>query len=168
MRLIVSEKNNAARRIAEILSDGTASVEQQAGVNVYSWGGQRLVGLSGHVVGVDFPAEYNDWRDVEPVELIDAPVTKEPTQEGIVAALRTLARNASRVVIATDYDREGELIGKEALDLIREVDPEIPASRARFSSITDNEVREAPTSPTSTWRPPARPARSSTSSGVRR
>src|SRR6056297_1460807 len=143
MELIITEKDNAARRIAAILSGESAEAERENGVNVYKWGGRRCIGLSGHVVGVDFPDEYNDWRDVEPVELIDAPVTKEPTQEGIVAALRTLARNASRIVIATDYDREGELIGKEAYELVREVNEDVPIDRVRFSSITENEVKSA-------------------------
>ena len=141
--VIVTEKDNAARRIAEILSDGSASTEQVVGVTVYRWGGNRCIGLSGHVVGVDFPSEYSDWRDVEPVELIDAPVEKTPTQEGIVAALRKLARNASRVTIATDYDREGELIGKEAYELVREVNEDAPIDRVRFSSITEREVTDA-------------------------
>ena len=141
--LIITEKDNAARRIADILSGESATAERENDVNVYKWGGKRCIGLSGHVVGVDFPAEYNDWRDVEPVELIDAPVTKSPTQEGIVAALRKLARNASRVVIATDYDREGELIGKEAYELVRAVNEDAPIDRVRFSSITENEVQAA-------------------------
>jgi DNA topoisomerase-1 len=141
--LIITEKDNAARRIADILSGGSAEAERTNGVNVYRWGGRRCIGLSGHVVGVDFPPEYSDWRDVEPVELIDAAVEKRPTQENIVRAMRTLARRASRIVIATDYDREGELIGKEALDLVREVNEESPVVRVRFSSITDREVREA-------------------------
>jgi DNA topoisomerase-1 len=141
--LIITEKDNAARRIADILSGGSASSERLGGVNVYRWGGKRCIGLSGHVVGVDFPPEYSDWRDVEPVELIDAPVEKRPTQEEIVRALRRLARRASGVVIATDYDREGELIGKEALDLVREVNDDVPIQRVRFSSITDREVTRA-------------------------
>ena len=141
--LIITEKDNAARRIADILSGGSADAERVNGVNVYKWGGKRCIGLSGHVVGVDFPPEYNDWRDVEPVELIDAPVSKQPTQENIVAALRRLARRARRVVIATDYDREGELIGKEAYELVREVNDEAPVDRVRFSSITQTEVTEA-------------------------
>ncbi|WP_253737798.1 DNA topoisomerase I [Halohasta salina] len=141
--LIITEKDNAARRIAEILSGGTADVERERGVNVYKWGGKRCIGLSGHVVGVDFPSEYNDWRDVEPVELIDAPIEKQPTQENIVAAVRTLARRASNVTIATDYDREGELIGKEAYELVREVNEDVNIDRVRFSSITDREVKEA-------------------------
>jgi DNA topoisomerase-1 len=147
--LIVTEKDNAARRIADILSGGTAETERMNGVNVYTWGGKRVVGLSGHVVGVDFPAEYADWRDVEPVELIDASVEKRPTQENIVRALRRLARRAGSVVIATDYDREGELIGKEAYELVREVNEEVPVNRVRFSSITEREVTEAFSNPDS-------------------
>jgi len=142
VELIITEKDNAARRIAEILSDGSADVERRNGVPVYRWGGRRCIGLSGHVVGVDFPPEYADWRDVQPVELVDAPVVKTDTQENIVAALRSLAREADRAVVATDYDREGELIGKEAYELVRE-ETDIPIDRVRFSSITDREVTEA-------------------------
>ena len=142
MELIITEKENAARRIAEILSDGAADVDRHNGVAVYRWGGTRVVGLSGHVVGLDFPPEYSDWRDVEPVELVDAEIRKEPTQENIVRTLRELAREADRVTIATDYDREGELIGKEAYELVRE-ETDVPVDRVRFSSITEREVREA-------------------------
>ncbi len=142
MKLIITEKDNAARRIAEILSEGTAEVERRNGVNIYRWGDKRVVGLSGHVVGLDFPDEYSNWRDVEPVELIDADITTEPTKENIVSALENLAGRASEAVIATDYDREGELIGKEAYELIADnIDGNI--ERVRFSSITDNEVQEA-------------------------
>ncbi|WP_136717941.1 DNA topoisomerase I [Halorientalis salina] len=142
MELIVTEKDNAARRIAEILSEGSAEAERRNGVNVYRWGDKRVVGLSGHVVGVDFPPEYNDWRDVQPVELIDADITKSPTKENIVQTLRELSRRADEAVIATDYDREGELIGKEAYEIIDD-ETDVPIKRVRFSSITDREVRDA-------------------------
>ncbi len=143
MELIVTEKDNAARRLSEIRSQGSFETERRAGTTVYRWGVTYCVGLSGHVVGLDFPPEYSDWRDVEPVELIDAPVEKEPTKEGIVAALRSLAAEADRVIVATDYDREGELIGKEAYEIVRDAAPEVPVDRVRFSSITDREVNEA-------------------------
>ncbi|WP_134669171.1 DNA topoisomerase I [Halorussus marinus] len=143
MELIITEKDNAARRIAAILSGESAEAERRNGVNVYKWGGKRCIGLSGHVVGVDFPDEYNDWRDVEPVELIDAPIEKKATKENIVRTLRLLARDADQVTIATDYDREGELIGKEAWELVREANDDVPIRRVRFSSITENEVVDA-------------------------
>ena len=142
MELIVTEKDNAARRIAEILSGDSASTERHNGVNVYRWGNKRCVGLSGHVVGVDFPPEYADWRDVQPAELVEANIVKNPTQKNIVRTLKDLARSADEATIATDYDREGELIGKEAYELIRE-ETDIPIDRVRFSSITENEVTEA-------------------------
>ena len=142
MELIVTEKDNAARRIADILSDGGASAERRNGVNVYCWGNRRCIGLSGHVVGVDFPPEYADWQDVQPVELVEADVVKTPTQENIVRTLQELAEAADEAVIATDYDREGELIGKEAHELIKEV-ADVPIRRVRFSSITQTEVKNA-------------------------
>ena len=142
MELIITEKDNAARRIAEILSEDSAEADRRNGVNVYRWGDKRVVGLSGHVVGVDFPPEYSDWRDVEPVELIDADITKSATKENIVRTLRELARRADEAVIATDYDREGELIGKEAYEIIRD-ETEVPIRRVRFSSITEREVKDA-------------------------
>ncbi|MFT4945547.1 MAG: DNA topoisomerase-1 [Halovenus sp.] len=142
MKLIVTEKNNAAERIADILSNGAATADRRHGVNVYRFGDTRVVGLSGHVVGLDFPDEYENWRDVEPVELVDAGLVTEPTQENIVRTLAELAGRADEVLIATDYDREGELIGKEAHELVR-AEFDGPIQRVRFSSITDTEVREA-------------------------
>jgi DNA topoisomerase-1 len=142
VKLVVTEKNNAARRIAEILSGDAMRSERRHGVDVYRWGDTRVVGLSGHVVGIDFPPEYSDWRDVEPHELIDADIVTTPTQENIVRALRELARECDEAVIATDYDREGELIGKEAYEIVRD-ETDVPIERVRFSSITENEVTEA-------------------------
>ncbi|MFB6103713.1 MAG: DNA topoisomerase I [Halobacteriaceae archaeon] len=143
MELIVTEKDNVARRIADILAEGSVSVDTQNGVNVYRWDDKRCIGLSGHVVEIDFPTEYRNWRDVEPAELVHADVETETTREDIVAVLQSLAADADRVAIATDYDREGELIGKEALDLIQAVAPEAPVDRVRFSSITEGDVRDA-------------------------
>ena len=47
------------------------------------------------------------------------------------------------MVIATDFDREGELIGSDALSCVREVAPDVPVSRARYSALIKGEVTEA-------------------------
>ena len=72
MELIVSEKEIAARRVAEILSDKSAKVRKINKINVYEWDGAKCMGLSGHVVGVDFPKKYSDWNKIDPEELIEA------------------------------------------------------------------------------------------------
>ena len=142
MELIIAEKNNAAERIAEILSEGRFSTERVNGVNVYRWGDRACVGLAGHVVEVDFTEEYNDWHAVDPSELVDAELRKTPSQNNIYRAVEQLAREADRAVIATDYDSEGELIGKEAYEIIEDA-TSVPIDRVRFSSLTPGEVRSA-------------------------
>jgi DNA topoisomerase-1 len=146
VHLIVAEKNISARRIAEILSDGKKVTEHRdTGVSTYSFGDIITVGLRGHVVEIDFEPGYKNWRSEEstPRSLIDAKTIKIPTEQKIVALLQKLAKKADRVTISTDFDTEGELIGKEAFELIRAVNPKVVIDRARFSAITPQELNHA-------------------------
>ena len=146
MHLIVAEKNISARRIAEILGHGKKITERKdAGVSTYSFGDTTTVGLRGHVVEIDFEPGYQNWRSDEytPRSLIDAKTIKRPTEPRIVSLLQKLAKQADRVTIATDFDTEGELIGKEAYELVRAVNPDVPVDRARFSAITAQELEHA-------------------------
>jgi DNA topoisomerase-1 len=146
VHLIVAEKNISARRIAEILSEGKRiSENKDAGVSTYSYGDTTTVGLRGHVVEIDFEPGYSNWRSEEatPRHLIDAKTIKIPTEKKIVSLLQKLSRKADRVTIATDFDTEGELIGKEAYELVRAVNPKVTIDRARFSAITSQELRHA-------------------------
>src|SRR5512136_387770 len=146
MHLIVAEKNISARRIAEILSAGRKLTEHKdAGVSTYSFGDTATVGLRGHVVEIDFEPGYSNWRSEQytPRSLIDAKTIKIPTEKKIVALLQKLAKKADRITIATDFDTEGELIGKEAYELIRAANAKVPVDRARFSAITKGELQHA-------------------------
>ncbi len=146
MHLIVAEKNISARRIAQLLAGGEKVVEKKdAGVSTYSFGDTTTVGLRGHVVEVDFEPGYENWRSETstPRSLIDARTIKVPTEKRIVALLQKLARHADRVTIATDFDTEGELIGKEAFELVRAVNRNVKIDRARFSAITPQEIKTA-------------------------
>ncbi len=145
MHLIITEKHNTAKRIAQILSNGNAKQKKVNGVNAYEYPEARIIGLSGHILNVDFPPEYSDWSDIEPQELIRAKIVLVPTQKKIISALQKLAKDASRITIATDYDREGELIGVEALRLIPS---SIPTDRVRYSAITPSEITKSFSKPT--------------------
>jgi len=140
MHLIIAEKHDAAKRIAQILAGGKPQVTRVSGVETFRFDDQVVMGLSGHVVGVDFPSAYNNWQKTEFKDLIHADVVSRPTQEKIVSAIKRLGKEAEKITIATDYDREGELIGVEALDIARETNPGLEASRVRFSAITKGEI----------------------------
>ncbi|MDX6651258.1 MAG: topoisomerase [Solirubrobacterales bacterium] len=149
MRLIVTEKNNSAKKIAEILGGGKAKTDASYKVPFYTWGdgegAQTAIGLKGHVLNPAFPDEYSNWQKVDLHDLIDAQLIKEPTDKNVVRAIRKVAADADKLVIATDFDREGELIGLEALQEILEVNPDLvhTVKRARYSALTKDEIEDA-------------------------
>ena len=149
MRLIISEKANAAKKVAQFLAEGSVKEGKHRSVphHTFTWKGEECVsvGLKGHVLNPEYPEEYSNWQKVEPSKLIDAEILKSVSEKGVAEAIRSLSRKADRVVIATDYDREGELIGVEALSLAFEAMPRLMdhVERARFSALTPGEVNRA-------------------------
>ncbi|WP_028263348.1 DNA topoisomerase I [Atopobium fossor] len=83
------------------------------------------------------------WNIASLPYLVWAPVEKLPAEKEIIRALKNLAKKADFVIIGTDFDREGELIGSDALIQIREVAPDVPVSRARYSAFTKREIDHA-------------------------
>ena len=129
---------------------------------------------------LDYSDKYSDWKATSPVDLIYAPQVKTVRVKSILTAIKQLMGAADEIIIATDFDREGELIGMETVKYA-EADMS-KVKRARFSALTKGEVeaafssahspraRSRTPSPTS-WNPtrssptPLRQGRSSTSRG---
>ena len=129
MRLIVTEKDSAARKIADILGGKVAVKEHGRGRQkvksyhfTYEDDDAVAIGLRGHVMETVFPNTYRRWSLKYLGDMIATPDLAwvvDGGAAGTLAALRSVAKGATEVVIATDYDREGELIGHEALEILR-------------------------------------------------
>jgi len=193
VKLIVTEKNDAAQQIARLLStSGKPKADKVYNTPVYrfAWDGEDCVtiGLRGHILKVDFPVQLTfdpeagwqgvtadgellpadvpdglerppykskrkpylangidlkGWKIASLPYLVWAPIEKLPAEKEIIRALKNLAKKADSVIIGTDFDREGELIGSDALRQIREVAPGVPVSRARYSAFTRAEIDHA-------------------------
>jgi DNA topoisomerase I len=65
--------------------------------------------------------DLKKWKLDSLPTLVKAPVIKEGAEKGIIRSIENLAKKAESVMIATDYDREGELIGADARDVVRSV-----------------------------------------------
>jgi DNA topoisomerase-1 len=152
MHLIIAEKHIAAKRIASILAQDKLKQVRVSGVDTYEYGTGEdrkvFIGLSGHIVKLDFPKAYNNWQKVEAKELIDAQVITASTQVKIVSALKKLGKEATKATIATDYDREGELIGVEAVNILKSVNPDVEFDRVHYSAITPKEIHDTFENPT--------------------
>lgn len=193
MKLVITEKNDAAQQIARLLcSVGKPKADKVYNTPVYRFDvdGEEWVtiGLRGHILAPDFPTELKfdgnlgwyavsqegevlpadvpdglprppyeskrkpflkdgidikGWKVPSLPYLVWAPIEKLPAEKEIIRALKNLAKKADSVVIGTDFDREGELIGSDALAMVRDVAPEVPVSRARYSAFTKAEIDHA-------------------------
>ena len=191
LKLVVTEKNIAAKKLAEILATGKPRTGKVSNTAVYTFerdGEEWMsIGLKGHVLGVDFPqqivfgdgswdavweedamkapvvipetlatppwpkkkpfttdgVDLKGWKLASLPYLVWAPIGKTPAERELIRALKSAARKSDEIVIATDFDREGELIGSDAAALVREVNKKAPIKRARFSALTKGEVVRA-------------------------
>ena len=145
--LVVTEKFNTALRIAVVLSDGRMKRNRVAGTPVFEFERDgspwAVVGLRGHIVELDYPKEFAEWSLGSLPELIDVVPDKRVTEPAIVRALEEIVRSFERVIIATDFDREGEVIGLECLTLLQRVHPTIAVKRARYSALTRDEIEQS-------------------------
>ncbi|XP_061158338.1 DNA topoisomerase 3-alpha [Syngnathus typhle] len=153
--LCVAEKNDAAKGISEIMSNGRSM--RREGLSkfnkIYEYEyhlfGQNvtvaMTSVSGHLLGLEFKAPYDKWRSCNPVLLFDAEVEKY-CPDGMVQIKRTLekeVRQCQALIIWTDCDREGENIGFEVINVCKAVKPNLQVFRAKFSEITPNSIRRA-------------------------
>ena len=191
MKLVVTEKNDAAEKIAQLLGTGKPTRDKVFNTPVYRFevDGEEWVtiGLRGHILEPDFTpqltykkrggwkgvtadgalisadvpdslpkppfkrrkpftvdgVDLKGWKMVALPYLVYAPIEKLPKEKDIIRSLKNLAKKADSVCIATDFDREGELIGSDALSCIKEVNATAPVSRARYSAFTKEEITHA-------------------------
>jgi DNA topoisomerase-1 len=191
VQLVITEKNDAAKKIAELLGEGAPKKDKVYETPVYRFkrGGEEWVsiGLRGHILEIDFVKELDfskklgwygvdsngvilsatlpdtlakppfkkrkpfsengvdlkGWKVPALPYLVYAPLEKLPKERGIIRSIKNLATKAEAVCIATDFDREGELIGSDALAMVHEAAPGLPATRARYSAFTKEEITHA-------------------------
>jgi DNA topoisomerase I len=140
--LVVCEKPAAARRIAQALGKPTESrpggipiFEVKNGQNHY-----KICTALGHLYGL---TDVTRSRSVYPVlDLEWAPVAENPRVVRAINIISELAKYASSFVHACDYDQEGEVIGHSILQYTCG-DKYAEALRAKFSTLTDEEIRNS-------------------------
>jgi len=143
--LILCEKPDAARKVADALAEGRASTVKINGVEVIEFdrGGVDYVVCSaaGHLYGVSdsfsgrdsFPVFDLEWY---PAGLVDK---KLGGAQRRIALIGNLAKNAKHFINACDYDAEGETIGE---NVMRYACGGVQGSalRARFSTLTSEDI----------------------------
>ncbi|KAJ1977932.1 DNA topoisomerase 3-alpha [Dimargaris xerosporica] len=154
--LIVAEKPSQAREVARILSNGTCRKRPGKVPNFdfeYQFRNQTaqvtVTSVAGHVTRLEFAQGYRSWKMVDPVSLFEAPLEKSINKgaEDLEHNLKKETRNMNILVIWTDYDREGENIGAEIVQICKSVKQRFEVLRAKFSVFTPEGIHEAMRNP---------------------
>ncbi len=142
--MIIAEKMDAGRRISYILSDKTSKQKKTKNISYIEFDANNekniMVSLSGHILETDFPEEFKDWVKSDLNKLIDSKIIYNVKNKRAESALKAFT-GIDKIIIATDYDREGELIGVESLKFINQNNTSI--KRAKFSALTSPEIKDA-------------------------
>jgi len=144
--LIICEKPNASKRIAEALADGKPIKENIKGVPYYkiTHGKKDIIVACavGHLYGLaekekktwTFPIFDIKWKPAYEVN------KGSEFSKKYLNVIKKLAKDADSFTIATDYDVEGEVIG---LNIIRYACKQKDAYRMKFSTLTKPDLIEA-------------------------
>ncbi len=141
--LVITEKFDVALKISTILSNGSSkrSKIDKSPIFEFDFNGDKytVVGLRGHIIKIDYSERYKKW-DIDTLKsLINGEIIKVVSEKSIFSVITKLSNDADEIIVATDYDREGELIGAEAINFILN-QHKIPVKRAKFSSLTRDEI----------------------------
>lgn len=139
MKVYVAEKPSQARDIARVLG---ASRKEQTCIRgddvAVTW-------CFGHLLEPAQPQEYDPelkrWSlDTLPILPDQWRMNVKPKVQGQLNAIRSLLQQASEVIVATDADREGEMIAREVLEWCQY---QGPIRRLWLAALDDASVRKA-------------------------
>ncbi|MBW2965406.1 DNA topoisomerase I [Candidatus Woesearchaeota archaeon] len=145
--LIITEKPNAALKIAQALATGKPIKKGVKGVPYYeiTHGNKDIVvGCAvGHLYTVAEKEKKKGWTypvfDIEWAETGNAKKESAFTKK-YLSVLKKLSKDATEFTVATDYDVEGEVIG---LNVVRFACKQKDANRMKFSTLTKQDLVEA-------------------------
>ncbi|MFQ6135343.1 MAG: DNA topoisomerase, partial [Nitrososphaerales archaeon] len=146
--LVICEKPDAAKRIAEALKEKDLTQTGQGKVKIFTLknSGKTYVICSaiGHLYTVSDPAQKRYVYPVFDVEWFPTNIVNKKRSDisRRIAIIKKLAEKADTFINACDFDLEGETIGYNVLKYACG-EKQSEALRAKFSTLTEAELKEA-------------------------
>jgi len=143
--LVITEKPQAAGKIAAALSNGKDNkINNPGGVSYYELdrdGKKIVVGCAvGHLFTISQDNKGSDYPIFDISWYPNFQVKKNDFTKKYYSVIQKLVKGAGEIVIATDFDVEGEVIG---YNIVRFIAGQKDAKRMKFSSLTASEVQDS-------------------------
>jgi len=142
--LVITEKPQAAAKIAAALANGKDNKITRNQVSYYELerNGKKIVvacavghlfTVSQDIKGAHYPIFDISWYP-------NFEVKKNDFTKKYYLVIQKLVRGASEIIVATDFDVEGEVIG---YNIVKYIAKQKDAKRMKFSSLTADEIQES-------------------------
>jgi len=142
--LVITEKPQAAEKIAAALSEGKDKKITSVGVSYYELkrAGKNVVVACavGHLFTVSQTKKGTDYPIFDIGWFPNYEVRKQDWSKKYYTTIDKLVKGASEIIVATDFDIEGEVIG---YNIVRFIAHQSDAKRMKFSALTAGEVQNA-------------------------
>ncbi|MDP2924971.1 MAG: DNA topoisomerase I [Nanoarchaeota archaeon] len=142
--LVITEKPQAAAKIAAALSEGREIKRSDNGIPYYELerNGReiRVACAVGHLFTVSQIKKGTDYPIFDIAWFPNYEIKKKDFTKKYFQLIKRLVTGASEIVVATDFDTEGEVIG---YNIIRFIAGQKDAKRMKFSSLTAKEIQDS-------------------------
>lgn len=142
--LIITEKPQSSVKISDALAEGKVTKYSKNGVNYYEFfrGGKEIqvACAVGHLFTLAQVHQRNKWPTFEIKWAPNYLVRNKDFTKKYYDVISKLSKTASEIIIATDYDIEGEVIG---LNIVRFICNQPDAKRMKFSTLTSKEIQDS-------------------------
>jgi len=140
--LVITEKPQAAQKIAAAIGSPRKYVENNVPYYEVSHNGEKIIVASavGHLFNLTYAAGQKGW----PIFRIEWRPSYEKKSSAFTKRyfnlLKKLSRKAKEIIIATDFDIEGEVIG---WNILRFICKKQNAKRMKYSTLTAAELKKS-------------------------
>ena len=140
--LIITEKPQAAQKIAYALGSPKKNTEKNVSFYELERNGEKILVASavGHLFNLTYLKGQKGWP-IFMLEWVPSYISKNASfTKSYYDLLKKLSKKAKEIILATDYDIEGELIGWNVLRFICNKDT---AKRMKYSTLTKPELEKS-------------------------
>jgi DNA topoisomerase-1 len=142
MKVIIAEKEEAGKKIAEILLGASLKKYEEKKVTFFGDGETFVVPARGHVVNFSIRG-FRSVKSLRDLPKADVFWTVRGENRARFELIGSLLKKADEFVVATDWDREGEVIGFDLVKYTLGVEEPKKIPRAYYSALREEDVIRA-------------------------
>ena len=141
MKTVIVEKEEAGRKIAEVLIPNFEEV-QENGVTIFKKDDTVIIPARGHIIN----PTINGLRRIKSLELLPiANITWKihKSNKARTDLMKQYLKQSNEFIVASDWDREGEVIGYSIIKFALDITNPQQIKRAYYSALRSEDILDA-------------------------